>query len=90
MRDIESLMDGALADERLGRELTERLAVALQLSLLRQHSPGFMADAFAGSRLGTRSRLTYGAINLSGACAVEILERSLPCGASDAEIKRVA
>ncbi|QEA11697.1 acyl-CoA dehydrogenase family protein [Comamonas flocculans] len=90
VRDMEALIDDALADERLGRELTERLAVALQLSLLRQHSPGFMADAFAGSRLGARSQLTYGTTNFSGTSAVEILERSLPCEASDAGMKQAA
>ena len=90
VRDIEALIDGALADERLGRELTERLAVALQLSLLRQHSPDSVADAFAGSRLGARSQLTYGTTNLSGASAIEILERSLPYEASNAGLKQAA
>lgn len=78
IRDMQALLDKAMEDERFGRELTERLAMSFQLMLLRQHSPASVSEAFASARLGARSPLTYGSVHLSGAAAVEILDRSLP------------
>ncbi|GAA1055854.1 acyl-CoA dehydrogenase [Agromyces luteolus] len=52
--------DAATAASR-ARELTERLALVLQASLLLRHSPGPVADAFVRSRLEGDGGSMYGA-----------------------------
>ena len=44
------------------RVVTERLAVALQASLLVRHSPNAVADAYCATRLGDRWHGAYGTL----------------------------
>lgn len=53
------------SDATQGRKLVERLALALEASLLVRHAPPEVADAFCASRLGGDSSRAFGA--LSGA-----------------------
>ena len=78
LSDVESLLDRVHSEERLARELTEKLAIAFQLSLLRRHAPSVVSDAYASMRLDGRSRLTYGAASMSEAAALEVLDRAMP------------
>jgi putative acyl-CoA dehydrogenase len=78
----------ALAEEALGavdegqaRAVVERLALALQGSLLVRHAPGAVADAFLASRLG-RQHLGYGALGPEVDSA-SIVERHRPIGELD-------
>jgi putative acyl-CoA dehydrogenase len=57
------------------RELTERLALVLQASLLLQHSPGAVADAFVRTRLEGGGRMLYGALP-PGADTAALLARA--------------
>ncbi|WP_438853952.1 acyl-CoA dehydrogenase family protein [Agromyces sp. M3QZ16-3] len=57
------------------RELTERLALVLQASLLVQHSPGAVADAFVRSRIEGDGGSMYGALP-PGTDVAAILERA--------------
>ncbi|MGZ6804795.1 MAG: acyl-CoA dehydrogenase family protein, partial [Nocardioidaceae bacterium] len=50
------------ADETSARRLVERLALALQGSLLVRHAPGFVADAFCATRLGGDWGLAFGTL----------------------------
>ena len=61
------------------RALTERMAVALQASLLVRHAPQAVADAFCASRLGDRWTGSYGAL-APGTDTDAILSRALPAG----------
>ena len=69
------LSDPADAELR-ARDLVERMAVALQASLLLRVAPGPIADAFCASRLGGGGRL-FGALPARTDFAA-ILERALP------------
>ncbi|WP_353814902.1 acyl-CoA dehydrogenase family protein [Agromyces sp. SYSU T00266] len=69
-----SRADAATAALR-ARELTERLALVLQASLLLQHSPGRVSDAFARSRLEGDGGSMYGALP-PGVDVGAILERA--------------
>jgi putative acyl-CoA dehydrogenase len=78
----------ALAEEALAgagegqaRAVVERLALALQGSLLVRHAPRAVADAFLGSRLEPRS-LGYGALGPDADLA-SIAERHTPIGELD-------
>ncbi|WP_400996528.1 acyl-CoA dehydrogenase family protein [Agromyces sp. GXQ0307] len=66
--------DAATAAFR-ARELTERLALVLQASLLVQHSPGAVSDAFVRSRLEGDGGSMYGALP-PGVDVAAILERA--------------
>jgi putative acyl-CoA dehydrogenase len=44
------------------RELTERLALVLQSSLMLEHAPGAVADAFVRTRLGAEGGRQYGVL----------------------------
>ena len=59
------------------RRISERMALALQASLLLQHSTEPVAEAFIQSRLGARGALTFGSLPAS-ADVDAILERTLP------------
>src|SRR5947199_168974 len=50
------------ADEARSRRLVERLAPALQASLLVRHAPAEVADAFLAARLGGEGGLAYGTL----------------------------
>ena len=62
-------------DEARARLAVERLALALQASLLRRHAPAAVADAFQAARLG--GGLAYGALR-GGVDAEAIVERHRP------------
>ena len=59
------------------RALTERMALALQASLLVRHAPQAVADAFCASRLGDRWTGAYGTLP-PGTDTEAILTRALP------------
>ena len=63
--------------ELRARDLTERMAFALQASLLLRHGPKAMADAFCLSRLGAKWTGTYGVLPPE-ADFDAILERAMP------------
>jgi putative acyl-CoA dehydrogenase len=63
--------------ETRGRRLAELLALGLQGSLLVQHAPAEVADAFCASRLGRDSGLVLGTLPASTNFAA-IIERSRP------------
>jgi putative acyl-CoA dehydrogenase len=58
----------------------ERLAVTLQASLLAQHSPSAVADAFVASRLGQGHGFTFGTLDapLVVGRAQAIIDRAFP------------
>ncbi|KRB44867.1 acyl-CoA dehydrogenase family protein [Terrabacter sp. Root181] len=83
--DLDAHVDSALAQARSldpmstdasfgARAVVERLALALQASLLVQHSPGPVADAFVASRIAGRRGHTFGSldVDLAGAAAAVI------------------
>jgi putative acyl-CoA dehydrogenase len=70
----------AEADEARARLAVERIALALQASLLIRHSPPFVADAFRAARLGPEAGLSYGALP-AGVDAAAVVERHRPAPA---------
>jgi len=71
----------AEADETRARVAVERLALALQASLLVRHAPPAVADAFRAARLGSDAGHAYGALP-AGVDAAGIVERHRPTGIS--------
>ncbi|MHB1139003.1 MAG: acyl-CoA dehydrogenase family protein [Microthrixaceae bacterium] len=65
--------------ELRARALVERLALVLQASLLVQHAPAAVADAFCASRLGDASGRAFGTLP-AGLAPPAIIERALPAG----------
>nr|HPO14019.1 DNA alkylation response protein [Candidatus Hydrogenedentota bacterium] len=63
--------------EKHGRRILEQLALAFQASLLIQHAPQFVADAFCAARLEGDSGLTYGTLPPDTAFK-EIIDRAMP------------
>ena len=63
--------------ESRARRLTELLAVGLQASLLIQHAPNVVADAFCASRLGGNGGMVFGTLPASTDFG-GIIERSRP------------
>jgi putative acyl-CoA dehydrogenase len=63
--------------EYRARALVDRLALTLQASLLARHAPGFVADAFCASRLGSIGHHQFGALPCGVDCAA-IIERATP------------
>lgn len=59
---IEALMARDGDREWVAREVTERLALALQASLLVRHAPAAVGDAFCAGRLGEGWRGTFGTL----------------------------
>jgi putative acyl-CoA dehydrogenase len=74
-----ALAERALAelDEAGARSAVERLALALQASLLVRHAPPAVADAFCAARLGGAQRLGYGTL-AAGAELEAIVDRHRP------------
>jgi putative acyl-CoA dehydrogenase len=70
------LADPADAEHR-ARRVVERMALALQASLLVRHGPSCVADAFCASRLGGEEGLVFGTLP-SGVEAEAIIERATP------------
>ncbi|MEE8580610.1 MAG: isovaleryl-CoA dehydrogenase [Myxococcota bacterium] len=75
--ELEADLSGAWDDERVARRLVERMALALQASLLVRGAPAYVADAFCASRLEGDAGLLYGTLP-SGAALREIIERAAP------------
>src|SRR3954470_5825844 len=65
------------AVETRARRIVERMALALQGSLLVRHAPPVVADAFCASRLGGDGGLTYGTLP-AGVDTRAIVDRHLP------------
>ena len=65
--------------EARARRIVERMAVALQGSLLVRHAPEPVADAFCASRLAGSSGLNYGTLPASVDSAA-IVARHAPAG----------
>ncbi|MFM8762477.1 MAG: acyl-CoA dehydrogenase family protein [Solirubrobacterales bacterium] len=65
--------------ESRARRIVERMAVALQGSLLVRHAPEPVADAFCASRLGGSAGLNYGTLPAGTDCAA-IVARHTPAG----------
>lgn len=63
--------------ETRARRVVERMALALQGSLLVRHAPAAVADAFCGSRLARAGGLEYGTLP-AGTPFAEIVERHRP------------
>jgi putative acyl-CoA dehydrogenase len=63
--------------ETRARRLTERLAMALQGSLLVRHAPAAVSDAFCASRLSGNGGRSYGTLP-PGVDLVSIIERHSP------------
>jgi putative acyl-CoA dehydrogenase len=59
------------------RNLVDRMALALQASLLIRHAPTAVADAFCASRLEPRTAMNYGNLP-SGTDAASIIKRATP------------
>ena len=59
------------------RHVVERMALALQASLLVRSAPAFVADAFCASRLAPQGSFNYGALP-RGVDATAIIERATP------------
>ncbi|WP_130335518.1 DNA alkylation response protein [Streptomyces sp. BK022] len=67
----------AEADQVTARRVVERMALALQASLLVRHAPPAVADAFCATRLGGDWGHSFGTLP-SGVDLAAILERGLP------------
>jgi putative acyl-CoA dehydrogenase len=63
--------------EYRARGLVDKMALALQASLLVRHAPTYVADAFCVSRLSGTGQHNFGALNRSADCAA-IIERATP------------
>ena len=63
--------------EYRSRDLVDRMALALQASLLVRHAPNFVADAFCQSRLEQAGRHNYGTLPRGVDCAA-IIARATP------------
>ncbi|MCC5865529.1 MAG: acyl-CoA dehydrogenase family protein [Wenzhouxiangella sp.] len=68
------LADGEALDYR-ARDLADRMALSLQAALLVQQAPGYVADAFCASRLGSTGTRNYGTLPRAVECAA-IIERA--------------
>jgi putative acyl-CoA dehydrogenase len=81
---LDQLVTGLLKDlkevrdvEYRARDLVDRMALALQASLLIRHAPAFVSDAFCQSRLQQTGHHNYGTLPRGVACAA-ILTRATP------------
>ena len=63
--------------EYRARDLVDRLALALQASLLVRHAPSLVSDAFCHSRLGQTGQHNYGTLPC-GVNVAAIIERATP------------
>jgi putative acyl-CoA dehydrogenase len=71
------LASGGEEGEARARYTVERLALALEASLLLRGAPAAVADAFCASRLGDAPGLAFGALP-TGLALAEIVARALP------------
>jgi putative acyl-CoA dehydrogenase len=65
------------ADEVSARRLVERLALALQASLLVRHAPSYVSDAFCASRLAGDWGFAFGTLP-RGLDLRAIIDRAAP------------
>jgi len=65
--------------ETRARQLTELIALTLQATLLVQHAPGSVSNAFCATRLGPHWLGSYGTLP-AGTDFNLILERAMPIG----------
>ena len=72
---LESELDAP--DEAAARRLVERMALALQASLIVRFAPPAVSDAFCASRLAHERGLAYGTLP-SGIDAAAIIDRHRP------------
>jgi len=63
--------------EYRARDLVDRMALAMQASLLVRHAPAFVADAFCASRLAGSGQHNFGALDRKADCAA-IITRATP------------
>jgi putative acyl-CoA dehydrogenase len=63
--------------EYRARDVVDRMALALQASLLVRHAPSFISNAFCESRLAQMGQHNYGALS-PGADTAAIIERATP------------
>jgi putative acyl-CoA dehydrogenase len=77
LEDLKSELTDLTEVETRARRITERLAVALQASLLVRHAPPAVADAFCASRLAGESGRSYGTLSPSTDFGT-IIERHRP------------
>ncbi len=73
MKDIQDLRDF----EYRARDVVDRMAVALQASLLVRHAPAFVSDAFCQSRLGQLGQHNCGTLP-RGVDTAAIIARATP------------
>jgi putative acyl-CoA dehydrogenase len=73
-REIDGLLDEAVAHERPARRLAEWAAIALQYSLLSRHAPDAVADCFRAGRID-EPHLALGSLT-SGAPVRAVIERA--------------
>jgi putative acyl-CoA dehydrogenase len=81
VKKLREMMPGLAADwssaESLARGLAERMALALQASLVLRHSPTEVADAFLASRISGAAGKTFGTLP-PGTDFMAIVERHRP------------
>jgi putative acyl-CoA dehydrogenase len=76
-RALERDLDRIVSSETRARELSERLAVLWQASLLLQHAPSFVSDSFIASRVERRAGRSFGTLP-DGVYLSAIVERAAP------------
>jgi putative acyl-CoA dehydrogenase len=74
-KDLNDLRDF----EFRARDVVDRMALALQASLLVRHAPAFVSDAFCRSRLEQRGQHNYGSLPRGVDCAA-LIGRATPGG----------
>jgi putative acyl-CoA dehydrogenase len=62
VKAIASRLNAAAADKHAARDMTEKLALALQASLVVRYSSPAMAEAFIASRLAGQHRNAFGTL----------------------------
>jgi putative acyl-CoA dehydrogenase len=77
--EIDTLRDRLVQAPAEGdaRHLVERMAIALQASILVRHAPAFVADAFCATRVARQGGLSFGAYETKIDTA-RIIERAMP------------
>jgi putative acyl-CoA dehydrogenase len=73
-------VDHFISNEARARGLSERMAVLWQASLLLQHAPSLISDAFIASRIERRAGVTFGTLP-DGTNVRAIVERAAPATA---------
>jgi len=71
-------------DDRNARQFCERMALAMQASILAVHAPSFVADGFVATRFDTAAPITYGAFAGTIDCQAIIARASPGRGSVDA------